>query len=108
MFTNDIHGGIDRTKATFMNPEFPPHWGAASAATLIRHVRSLANETRDNLLLDSGDFFQGRPVGTVTNGAAVIEYMNAIGYEGLALGNHEFDISSEELVETLRLADFPS
>ena len=108
MFTNDIHGGIDRSKATFMNPEFPPQLGGgASAATLIRHIRSLASKTRDNLLLDAGDFFQGRPVGTVTNGVAVIEYMNAIGFEGLALGNHEFDIHSDELIETLRLADFP-
>lgn len=108
MFSNDIHGGIDRTQATFMNPEFPPQLGgAASAATLIKHVRSLANETRDNLLFDAGDFFQGRPVGTVTNGKAVIEYMNAIGYEGMTLGNHEFDIANEDLIETLSLADFP-
>ncbi len=108
MFTNDVHGGIDRSKATFMNPEFPPQLGGgASAATLIKHVRSLASKTRDHMLFDAGDFFQGRPVGTVTNGVAVVEYMNAIGYDGLTLGNHEFDIHSDELIETLRLADFP-
>lgn len=108
MFTNDIHGGIDRAQATFMNPDFPPQLGGgASAATLIKHVRSLGNEQRGSLLFDAGDFFQGRPVGTVTKGEAVIEYMNAIGYDAMTIGNHEYDISEEELTQTLDLANFP-
>lgn len=108
MFSNDVHGGIDRAQATFMNPEFPPQLGGGgSAATLIKHVRSLGNKKRESLLLDAGDFFQGRPVGTVTKGRAVIEYMNAIGYDAMTVGNHEFDIIDSELIETLRLANFP-
>lgn len=108
VFSNDIHGGIDRAEATFMNPDFPPQLGGgASAATLINHVRSLAGKKRDMLLLDAGDFFQGRPVGTVTKGRAVIEYMNAIGYDAMTIGNHEYDIVEEELTETLKAANFP-
>lgn len=108
MWSNDVHGGIDRSKATFMNPEFPPQLGGgASAATLIKHVRSWSNENRANLLLDVGDFFQGRPVGTVTNGRSVIEYMNLVGFDAMTLGNHEFDISQEDLGKTLELAKFP-
>lgn len=108
LFSNDIHGGIDRAQATFMNPEFPPQLGGgASAATLIKHVRTLSGKKRDSLLLDAGDFFQGRPVGTITQGRAVIEFMNAIGYDAMTLGNHEFDIMNDELTETLRNADFP-
>ncbi|MDD4310350.1 MAG: bifunctional UDP-sugar hydrolase/5'-nucleotidase [Candidatus Cloacimonetes bacterium] len=108
MFSNDVHGGIDRAQATFMNPEFPPQLGGGgSAATLIKKVRSLKGPTRDSMLLDAGDFFQGRPVGTVTKGTAVIEYMNAIGYDAMTIGNHEFDILQRDLVETLKLAKFP-
>ncbi|MDZ4182053.1 MAG: metallophosphoesterase [Candidatus Cloacimonadaceae bacterium] len=108
MFSNDVHGGIDRAQATFMNPEFPPQLGGGgSAATLIRQIRSRANPKRASILLDAGDFFQGRPVGTVTKGKAVIEYMNAIGYDALTLGNHEFDIIDTELIETLEMANFP-
>ena len=108
MFTNDIHGGIDRSQATFMNPDFPPQLGGgASAATLIKHVRTLEGPQRASLLLDAGDFFQGRPVGTVTKGEAVIEYMNAIGYDAMTIGNHEYDISEEELTQTLDMANFP-
>lgn len=108
LWSNDVHGGIDRAKATFMNPEFPPQLGGgASAATLIKHVRSLKGPNRDTLLFDIGDFFQGRPVGTVTNGRAVMDYMNAIGYDAMTIGNHEFDISPADLIETLRMAQFP-
>jgi 2',3'-cyclic-nucleotide 2'-phosphodiesterase (5'-nucleotidase family) len=108
LWSNDVHGGIDRAKATFMNPDFPPQLGGgASAATLIKHVRSLKGPNRDTLLFDIGDFFQGRPVGTVTNGRAVMDYMNAIGYDAMTIGNHEFDISPADLIETLRMAQFP-
>ncbi len=108
MWTNDIHGGIDRSEATFMNPDFPPQLGGgASAATLIKHIRTWSDKDRANLLLDAGDFFQGRPVGTVTNGRSVMDYLNLIGYDALTLGNHEFDITQEELIETLSMANFP-
>ena len=108
MWSNDVHGGIDRAQATFMNPEFPPQLGGgASAATLIKQVRGMSDKQRSNLLLDIGDFFQGRPVGTVTKGRAVIEYMNAIGYDAMTIGNHEYDIMEDELINTLQLAKFP-
>ncbi|HQB98271.1 MAG TPA: multifunctional 2',3'-cyclic-nucleotide 2'-phosphodiesterase/5'-nucleotidase/3'-nucleotidase, partial [Candidatus Cloacimonadota bacterium] len=55
MWSNDVHGGIDRAQATFMNPEFPPQLGGgASAATLIKHVRSWQSPQRQSLLLDAG------------------------------------------------------
>lgn len=108
MFTNDIHGGIDRYEATYMNPEFPPMiGGGGSAATYIKRVRKLKNEKRDNLLLDAGDFFQGHPIGTVSNGESIIKYMNMIGYDALTVGNHEYDVKEEILRKTLSLAKFP-
>ncbi len=108
LWSNDVHGGIDRAQATFMNPEFPPQLGGgASAATLIKQVRNNSGQKRSNLLLDIGDFFQGRPVGTVTKGRAVIEYMNAIGYDAMTIGNHEYDIMEDELIQTLKQARFP-
>lgn len=108
MWSNDVHGGIDRAQATFMNPEFPPQLGGgASAATLIKMVRSWDSPNRQSLLLDAGDFFQGRPVGTVSKGKAVIEFMNYIGYDAMTIGNHEFDIMQDDLIEALEMANFP-
>ncbi len=109
MYTNDLHGGIDRNPATFMNPQFPPMLGGgASAATYINGVRKLADgKKRDSFLFDAGDFFQGRPIGSLTNGEAVIEYMNMIGYDLTVIGNHEFDIGEDKLLNTLAKAEFP-
>ncbi len=109
LFTNDIHGGIDRYEATFMNPDFPPMLGGGgSAASYIKFVREKTNKkTRDNFLLDAGDFFQGHPVGTNSKGKAVIKYFNMVDYDLSVVGNHEYDISEEELIETYKLAEFP-
>ncbi len=109
MFTNDIHGGIDRYPATFMNPDFPPILGGGgSAATYIKSVRSLTKiGTRENMLIDAGDFFQGHPVGTMSEGRAVIIYMNMISYDFMAIGNHEYDLGEDVLIKTLKMAEFP-
>ena len=109
MFSNDIHGGIDRYPATFMNPDFPPMLGGGgSAATYIKSVRELSNGiSRDNLLVDAGDFFQGHPVGTISEGRAVIKFFNMIGYDLSVVGNHEYDLGEDVLIETYKLAEFP-
>ncbi|MDO9578933.1 MAG: bifunctional UDP-sugar hydrolase/5'-nucleotidase [Candidatus Cloacimonadales bacterium] len=108
MFTNDIHGGIDRYSATFMNPEFPPMLGGGGvAASYINSVRKMSSDTRDQLLIDAGDFFQGHPVGTMTKGKAIIAYFNMIGYDLSVIGNHEYDIGEDDLKETLKDAEFP-
>ncbi|MCK4358472.1 MAG: bifunctional metallophosphatase/5'-nucleotidase, partial [Candidatus Cloacimonetes bacterium] len=109
LFTNDIHGGIDAVPATFINPEFPPPLGGgASAASYIKYVRKQASEKDEPvLLIDAGDFFQGHPIGTMTNGEAVIKYMNMVKYDAMTIGNHEFDAGYERLKKTLSLAKFP-
>lgn len=109
LFTNDIHGGIDSYAATFINPDFPPQLGGGgSAATYIKQVREMSNgKNRENFLIDAGDFFQGHPVGTVSNGAYIVEYFNQIGYDLTVVGNHEYDIGEEALVETYSKLNMP-
>lgn len=109
MYTNDVHGGITRTEATFMNPQFPPKIGSAPAiARIVKQVRAQAEaEGFGVLLIDEGDFFSGTPVGSKTAGAAVIEYMNAVNYDLLTVGNHDFDKSHTELRKRAKEANFP-
>lgn len=109
IWTNDLHGGIDPYDATFMNPDFPPRLGGGgSHATYIEQVRQKQKENaRYSFLFDAGDFFQGHPIGTVSKGKAVIEYMNSVSYDLLVIGNHEYDIGEDDLLETLQLAEFP-
>jgi 2',3'-cyclic-nucleotide 2'-phosphodiesterase (5'-nucleotidase family) len=109
VFSNDIHGGIDRTAARFMNDEFPPPLGGgASAAQVIFNLRAQAHESGQGfLLLDAGDIFSGTLIGSQTGGKAVVEYMNAVGYDAMAIGNHEFDQGIENLKSLIAQAQFP-
>jgi 5'-nucleotidase/UDP-sugar diphosphatase len=109
VFSSDVHGGIDRTAATFINPQFPPMLGGGGvAASLIKDIRSKGDGLiRDNLLLDAGDFFQGHPIGTVTQGKAIVEYMNDVKYDAMALGNHDYDSGENAIKAALALGKFP-
>jgi len=109
VFTNDIHGGIDPSGATFMNREFPPPLGGgASAMTYIERLRSRAAEEGGHvLLLDQGDIFQGTPVGNYRKGEAVVEYFNHIGLDAWTIGNHDFDEGAENLWHLVRTAQMP-
>ena len=109
IFTNDIHGGIDRTGATFMNREFPPPLGgAASAATYIAAVRERAEaEGGHVLIIDQGDIFQGTPVGNFRKGESVIDYFNQLGVDLWTIGNHDFDEGFENLWDLIEISEMP-
>ncbi len=109
LFTSDLHGHIDRGRATFLNPEFPPPLGGgASAAAYVGRVRSEAAAAgRRVLLFDSGDQFQGTPLGAHTRGGAIIEWMNRMRYDAATLGNHDFDLGRENAERLARMSRFP-
>ena len=109
MWTNDLHGHIAPEPARFMNPDFPPPLGGgASAAAYIKDIRAKAAADGEAvLLMDVGDFFQGTPIGTKTQGTSVIEYYNAIGYAFSVPGNHDFDLGRDNLERLVGLAEFP-
>ncbi len=109
IFTNDVHGGIDQSEATFINPDFPPKLGGgAIAGRYILQQRELARKNGWGfLLIDAGDIYQGTPLGTLTEGAAIIEYMNTVQYDAMALGNHDFDNGWQNLKRLAELAQFP-
>ncbi len=109
LWTNDVHGHIAPEPARFMNPEFPPALGGgASAARYIKEIRARAEANGEAfLLVDVGDMFQGTPIGTKTQGTAVIEYFNAIGYDFAVPGNHDFDLGRENAERLARMSNFP-
>jgi 5'-nucleotidase/UDP-sugar diphosphatase len=108
-YTNDIHGAITEEEADFLNPEFPPLLGGgAAAANIIFSYRKKAKDNDDIVLvLDAGDIFQGTPIGTKTAGKAIIDYMNRVGYDAGAAGNHDFDLGKDVFVDLTRRANFP-
>ncbi|AMC92959.1 hypothetical protein AOC36_02850 [Erysipelothrix larvae] len=58
------------------------------------------------LLLDAGDMSNGIPFASKSKGQSPIEVMNAVGYDGATLGNHEFDVDGN-VDAILEAADFP-
>ena len=75
LFTSDVHAGIDQG------------WGYIGLAA----IRDGLQAYNHVVLVDNGDAIQGETIGTLTNGKAVVELMNAVGYDVAVPGNHEFD-----------------
>jgi 2',3'-cyclic-nucleotide 2'-phosphodiesterase (5'-nucleotidase family) len=108
VYTNDIHGHIGEEAAEYINPEFPPLLGGgASAYTLIKELRANPKQYGEVFLVDGGDMFQGTAVGIHSQGEAIIEYMNAVGYTASVAGNHDFDLGKDNLEKLIKVSNFP-
>ncbi len=81
----------------------------------IARVASKINELRDRLkaegqnvvVLDAGDQYQGSLFYTTYKGKDTIEFMNAIGFDAMAVGNHEFDDGPAGLQTLAEGVEFP-
>ena len=93
IFTNDIHGSLLPYPAPWSKSETRPIVGAmASVATFVKRSRTVDAALADPLFLfDAGDIYQGTPEGTLTKGSAMIPVMNALRYDAIEVGNHDYD-----------------
>lgn len=89
LHTNDVHGGIG---------------GYASIAALKQNYEEAGACV---LLMDAGDFIQGDPTVSVSQGKTAVELMNMAGYDLAVPGNHEFDYGYPNLTKLTGEADFP-
>jgi 5'-nucleotidase / UDP-sugar diphosphatase len=80
--------------------------GVARLKTLIDQKRAEL-EGQNVLVLDAGDQFQGSLFFTTYQGAAAAEFMNAIGFDAMALGNHEFNLGPAKLAEFVDAVEAP-
>ena len=91
LFTSDVHCGIDQG------------FGYAG----LEQIRDGLVANGDVVILvDDGDSIQGEPIGTMTKGEALIDLMNAAGYEIAIPGNHEFDYGMEQFLALAEKAKF--
>lgn len=97
---NDLHSRHDPTSAGV--------GGSARIAAIIARERASARaEGRVTLTLDAGDQFVGSLHFTHWRGEAERQVMAAIGFDAMALGNHEFDLGPEVLGRFVRGLPFP-
>ena len=112
LHTNDIHSRIesinkyDSTCNAESEAEGKCFGGVARIKTAVDAKRAeLADQ--NVLVLDAGDPFQGSLFYTTYKGAAEAEFMEAIGYDAMAVGNHEFDDGPEGLAKFIDAVSFP-
>ena len=97
MHTNDVHGHHE--------PQRDGSGGAARQAAVVQQIR---DEVDNHLLLDGGDRFTGTLFHVQYRGQDSVQIMNAIGYDAMVLGNHEFDDGSEVLADFISGLDLPA
>lgn len=65
------------------------------------------DDPENTFIISSGDMFQGGAESNITYGEVVIESMNAIGFDSMTIGNHEFDWGIEKIEEMNEQMNFP-
>ena len=99
---NDTHSHIDPERSG----KYAGRGGVVEQAAYIDSVRFA--DGKDNvLLLHAGDFSQGTSYFTELNGDIEIDVLNAMGFDAVCLGNHEFDNGMDELARRIRNLDVP-
>lgn len=106
--TTDLHGNILPVDYYTNKPDAR---GLAKAATIIRAARR--ENPQGTLLLDSGDTIQGTPLEYVHNrlnnapADPMMLSMNALGFDAMAIGNHEYNFGLKVLEKARTEARFP-
>ncbi|NKB28672.1 MAG: multifunctional 2',3'-cyclic-nucleotide 2'-phosphodiesterase/5'-nucleotidase/3'-nucleotidase [Rhodobacteraceae bacterium] len=110
LHTNDFHARFepisrfDSGCGAEDNAEGKCFGGSARLVTAIADARARSN---NSILVDGGDQFQGTLFYTYYKGALAAEMMNKLGYDGMTVGNHEFDDGPEVLRGFANTINFP-
>ncbi|MDG2170739.1 MAG: bifunctional UDP-sugar hydrolase/5'-nucleotidase, partial [Opitutales bacterium] len=102
LFTNDFESAFDPTPA-YWRDDIELIGGAPQIATLVDNIRA---EEELVFLFDSGDIFTGI-LSKLTEGAVPMEIMITMGYDAMAIGNHEFEYGWESFAEQKNRLPFP-
>ncbi|MCU0233281.1 MAG: bifunctional metallophosphatase/5'-nucleotidase [Thermoanaerobaculales bacterium] len=108
LHTSDLHGSVLPFDDQLNRAS--DRGSLAQVATLVTEIRAAADHPV--LVLDSGDTIQGTPFEQFVHlrwsePSPTIAAMNRIGYQAMAVGNHEFNFGLEPLRRAGRQAGFP-
>ncbi len=100
MHTNDHHGRF------WQNSD--GEYGMAARKTVVDQIRrDVAQAGGHSLLIDGGDVNTGVPESDLQDAVPDFKGMNLLGYQAMAVGNHEFDKPLGVLKMQRDLAQFP-
>ena len=73
LYDNDVHCNVDSYE---------------DMAALKKEMQEQSNYVS---VVSCGDYLQGDVIGAISKGKAIVQIMNKVGYDVVAIGNHEFD-----------------
>ncbi|MBI2774165.1 MAG: bifunctional metallophosphatase/5'-nucleotidase [Chloroflexi bacterium] len=104
LHTNDIHGHLDSAAVSTGGKSFE-QGGLPILGGMVQRQRSRAPQR--TLVVDAGDAWVGTLISGLDRGRSVVKAMSLIGYDAMALGNHDFDWGQDELRGLAKDATFP-
>ncbi|WP_236638579.1 bifunctional metallophosphatase/5'-nucleotidase [Mangrovicoccus ximenensis] len=109
---NDLHSRIEPVNK-YNSTCSPEEDAAGECFGGVARVKAKIDELRAELdgekvlVLDAGDQFQGSMMYTAYKGEVEAAFMEMIGFDAMAVGNHEFDDGPDNLSKFLGMVDFP-
>lgn len=97
LHTNDIHGRA-------VPDSYNKLMGFTAVSALKKDLEAAGAKV---ILLDAGDTLHGLPFATLTKGSNIVKLMNAIGYDAMTPGNHDFNYGSDTLLALAKTMEFP-
>ena len=92
---NDLHGKFCDTD------------NQAGVDELATYLKKMKAADENAIFLASGDMWQGTAESNLTGGNILTEWMNALDFTAMTLGNHDFDWGEKAIRENLEVAEFP-
>ena len=93
--TNDLHARALENRTEL---------GYARIATLVKQLKA---ENPNTLVVDAGDTFHGLPFANLERGSSIAKLLNAVGYDYMTVGNHDFNYGQARLLELEKEINFP-
>jgi 5'-nucleotidase/UDP-sugar diphosphatase len=92
LHTNDTHSYLDSTTHD------PSKGGSSRLKSLIDHYKSsMKDQGVNTIVMDAGDFTEGNLYYMADRGRRTFQVQNEMGYDVVALGNHDYLMGSKEL-----------
>ncbi|HTY58252.1 MAG TPA: bifunctional UDP-sugar hydrolase/5'-nucleotidase [Bacteroidota bacterium] len=110
LHTNDMHASFMPHEAYWVKATPRPYVGGFAE---LKYIADSIRATKPaTVMLDAGDVMTGNPITERTyagaQGGALFVMMDSIGYDAWTPGNHDFDVSQDNLRALVRIVNFPT
>jgi 5'-nucleotidase/UDP-sugar diphosphatase len=102
LHTNDLHGHLEG-----LNDEEKKGGFAQLKFKMDSLRRAALDQGIESLVLDAGDFSEGNIFYKANNGQDSFELMKIMGYDAIAVGNHDYLMGTKKLDDLLKYSNLP-